>query len=193
MEDNELDREPDQDVEPERSAQVRSALLKAAAVIVGIAVVIALGTTLLVRGLGLSDEADAGTTVVGTPTPVQPLPTTALPLPEKSHAPTPSEGPSESPSESPSADGKPQLAATPVIARAMERVTLSGTYPGRDAMSLQVQRLEGGRWVDFPVSAKVRVGTFDTYLMTGRSGDNKFRVFDPVDKVASNPVTVTID
>lgn len=183
------DNEPEQD----RSAQVRSALLKAAAVIIGIAAVIALGTTLLVRGLGLSDETDTGTPAVGKPTPVQPLPTTALPLPEKSRPPSPTESVSESPSESPSANGKPQLAATPVIARSMERVTLSGTYPGRDAMSLQVQRFEEGRWVDFPVSAKVRVGTFDTYLMTGRAGENRFRVFDTVDKVASNPVTVTID
>jgi hypothetical protein len=36
------------------------------------------------------------------------------------------------------------------------------------------------------------VGTFETYVMTGREGDQKFRVFDPGAQVASNEVTVTV-
>jgi hypothetical protein len=43
------------------------------------------------------------------------------------------------------------------------------------------------------VHVTVNVGTFATYVMTGRPGDQKFRVFDPTSKTASNEVTVTID
>jgi hypothetical protein len=56
-----------------------------------------------------------------------------------------------------------------------------------------VQRFEGGKWVDFGVQANVNVGTFETYVMTGRAGDNRFRVFDPETKTASNDVTITVE
>jgi hypothetical protein len=54
-----------------------------------------------------------------------------------------------------------------------------------------VQRFEGS-WVDFPVSASVRGGTFTTYIYTGRSGPNRFRVIDKATGKKSNPVRVTI-
>ena len=50
----------DGDSSEERSAQVRSALLKALAVLVVIGVVIALGTTIVVRALGLNESDSPG-------------------------------------------------------------------------------------------------------------------------------------
>ena len=54
------------------------------------------------------------------------------------------------------------------MARANERVNLTGTYKKADNVGLQVQRFEDGKWRDFGVSATVRVGTFETYVMTGQ-------------------------
>jgi hypothetical protein len=57
---------------------------------------------------------------------------------------------------------------------------------------LQVQRKEGGSWSDFPVSVTVSDGRFSTYVQTGRSGPNRFRVRDTDSKRVSNPVTVRV-
>ena len=45
-----------------------------------------------------------------------------------------------------------------------------------------MQRFEDGKWRDFGVSATVRVGTFETYVMTGQSGEQRFRMYDPATK-----------
>ena len=84
------------------------------------------------------------------------------------------------------------LNASPVFVKSMERINLTGQWPGHDNVSLLVQRLEDGEWVDFGVQVQVRVGTFETYVMTGREGDNKFRLLDPESGTTSNEVTVTI-
>ena len=75
----------------------------------------------------------------------------------------------------------------------MERVNFTGTYNGADNLQLEVQRFEDGKWKDFGVQATVRVGTFETYIMTGRTGENRFRVFDPETDEGSNVILVTID
>lgn len=114
--------------------------------------------------------------------------------------PTESESPSES--ASPSAEPKKKkkrkppksvisLSASPVEVAPMERIYLTGTYPGGEGASLQVQRFEGG-WQNFDASASVSGGTFSSYVMTGRSGPNKFRVVDPASGKASNPVTIRV-
>jgi hypothetical protein len=74
----------------------------------------------------------------------------------------------------------------------MERVNLTGTYKGADNLVLKVQRFESGRWSDFGVDATVRVGTFATYVQTGRPGEQRFRVYDPVAKQGSNVVVVSV-
>jgi hypothetical protein len=74
----------------------------------------------------------------------------------------------------------------------MQRVNLTGTYRGADNVTLQVQRLEGGRWSDFGVGAAVRVGTYTTYVLTGRVGENRFRMHDPTTGRNSNVAVVTI-
>ena len=75
---------------------------------------------------------------------------------------------------------------------AMQRIDLSGTHPSGDGAILQVQRFENGAWANFPVTVSVRSGTFSTYVMTGRSGETRFRVLDTDSGKKSNPVTVTI-
>ena len=83
------------------------------------------------------------------------------------------------------------LSVSPKTVSAMERINLTGRYPRGNGASLQVQRKEAG-WEDFPTSATVRDGGFSTYVLTGRSGKNSFRVVDKSNGRASNPVTVTI-
>jgi hypothetical protein len=83
------------------------------------------------------------------------------------------------------------LSASPLQVAAMERIYLTGTYPGGEGASLQVQRKEGG-WSDFPVSTSVSGGTFSTYVMTGQTGSNKFRVVDAGSGKKSNPITVRV-
>ena len=183
MDDEEYDDE-------ERSEQVSSVLLKAVLVIALIGVVIALGTTIVVRALGLNEGASSSGPV-GSSEPTEPLPTTALPQPKKDT------GSDEEPGDivTPKAGkkGKIQLSVTPVMARPNERVNLTGTYRKADNVGLQVQRFVDGKWQDFGVSATVRVGTFETYVMTGQSGEHRFRMYDPAAKEGSNVILVTID
>lgn len=111
-----------------------------------------------------------------------------------------SESPEAKPSETPSPKEKKRkpppsvisLSASPVEVSRMERIYLSGTYPRGEGASLQVQRFEGGSWTDFPTSASVSGGTFSSYVMTGQTGPNKFRVVDAATGKKSNPVTVTV-
>ncbi|MEO7350456.1 MAG: hypothetical protein ABIR34_01345 [Marmoricola sp.] len=177
--------------EEERSAQVRGALLKALAVVVVIGVVIALGTMIVVRTLGLDENDSPGPVGAAPGGPVKPLPTKALKGPGKDKD-SKSAEPSESASPDSGKKGKIDLKISPVKVRAMERVNLTGTYKGADNVGLQVQRFEDGKWSDFGVDATVRVGTYATYVQTGRSGEQRFRMYDPQAREGSNVVLVTI-
>ncbi len=184
------------DDEEERSEQVRNALLKALAVVVVIGVVIALGTTIVVRALGLNESDSPGPVGSAPREPSTPLPTTALPDPDKSEKAEPTQEPSESASSSPSpkagANGDIELDVSPISASPGERVNLTGTYKGADNLALEVQRFEDGSWKNFGVQATVRVGTYATYVQTQRSGEMRFRMFDPSTKKGSNVILVTI-
>jgi hypothetical protein len=176
--------------EEDRSAQVRGALLKALAVVAVIGVVVALGTTLVVHALGLNDSDSGGPVGAGAPVPDEPLPTKALKVPGEDEDTQAAE-----PTESATPDvrtGKIDLKVSPLKARPMERVNLTGTYKGADNVGLQVQRFDEGTWTDFGVDATVRVGTFATYVQTGRSGEQRFRMYDPRKREGSNVVLVTI-
>jgi hypothetical protein len=176
----------------ERSGQVRNALLKALAVVAGIAVLIALGTTVMVRALGLDESDSPGPLSDSTSSQTKPLPTTALPVPgEQTKKPDATESPSDSASPD-GATGDIELRISPLMARPMERVNLTGTYKGADNTGLEVQRFDTGKWTDFGVTAPVKVGTFATYIMTGRSGESRFRVYDPKAGKGSNVILVTI-
>jgi len=179
----------------DRQERIIAAALKVVGVAVAIGLTIGLGTWVLVKALDL----DTTETVSLGPGPVEPrpqLPSSALPDPENGGG-TPEPEPTPTPTPTNAvpggADGELYLNASPVFVGPMERINLTGQWPGRDAMSLLVQRFEDGEWVDFGVQVQVRIGGFATYVMTGREGDNRFRVYDPSSDTASNEVTVTIE
>ena len=184
-----MDEDDDQSDE-ERSELLRGTLVKALAILVVIGVVIALGTTIVVRALGLneSDSASPVGPASSGPGPSTPLPTTALPVPGESETPQPS----DQPKPHAAGQGDIQLQVTPTRARPMERVNLTGTYKGADNVGLQVQRFENGTWHDFGVETTVRVGTYETYVQTGKTGEQRFRMYDPQAKKGSNVELVTI-
>jgi hypothetical protein len=85
-----------------------------------------------------------------------------------------------------------QLTASPTAAGTYERINLLGSYHGIGSPTLQVQRLEGGQWVDFPTTASVSGGQFSTYIETGHTGVNRLRLVDPSTGESSNVVEVSI-
>lgn len=107
--------------------------------------------------------------------------------------------PSAASSAGPSAKPKPRkkvraisLQVFPREVSASQRINLTGVYRGAEGARLQVQRLEGRRWVRFPVTANVSGGQFATYITTSRSGPSRFRVVDRAADRASNTVRVTV-
>lgn len=187
-------------MDDQRSEAVNEVIRKGAALLVGMAVVIAGGTWLLVHALGLNGAGEGKPAV--TIQPASPLPTVALSVPGQASG-APSSGPSSGPSDgssSASATASPshrpkrqlRLSATPLEVNAMDRINLTGTYGNRDNVSLQVQRWENGTWGDFPIEVTVSVGTFATYVQTSQVGVNRFRVFDPAAGIASNVVRITV-
>lgn len=108
---------------------------------------------------------------------------------------SPDEQGSQRPSEE-SSSAKPAKPISLQVAQSsvsqMANIDLTGTYPGGEGAILQVQRFENGAWSDFPVTAAVANGTFTTYVQTGQTGVNRFRVVDTDSRKASNEVKVTI-
>jgi hypothetical protein len=84
------------------------------------------------------------------------------------------------------------LSASPRRVQEMGRVNLFGRYPRHAGARLRVQRLDGGRWGNFPVSVAVRGGRFRTWVVSGRRGTNQFRVRDPATGQVSPAVAVTV-
>jgi hypothetical protein len=167
------------------------ALLAVALVIGGVISVVALAAA---KVTGIEDSQPQATS---RPTLVMPSgePTTSL---ETIPDPQGSKGASSA-APSPSASPTPHrrvrritLDASPRQVSANGRIDLSGSYRGGSGRQLQVQRLEGGSWVDFPVSAPVRGGSFHTFIFSGRVGVNRFRMQDPDTGRASNAVRVVI-
>ncbi|MBF4161297.1 hypothetical protein [Nocardioides acrostichi] len=89
-------------------------------------------------------------------------------------------------------DGQITLQSGQTSVSVMERIDLTGVYPGGEGAVLQVQKQAGGGWQDFPVTVVVSNETFSTYVQTSFQGVNKFRVVDPDTNTASNPVSVTV-
>ena len=101
--------------------------------------------------------------------------------------------PTASPSVSAAAATGIALVVSPQSVGPGQRIDLSGSY-GREGAALQVQRRPAGSgaWTDFPVSATVSGGTFDTWIVTSQTGATQFRVLDQATGTISNTVTVTI-
>ena len=92
------------------------------------------------------------------------------------------------------------VAAAPTIsiksdkatAKAWAKVSFTGKTTGIAAnTTVQVQRLENGKWVNFPATTKVTSkATYSVWVQSGRVGVNKFRVVTA--KAASAAVSVTV-
>ena len=107
-------------------------------------------------------------------------------------SPTPSvDLPTGAPSASAAAATSIALVVSPLEVAAGQQINFSGSY-GREGASLQIQRQSGGGWSDFPVSATVGGGSFDTWITTSQTGTAQFRVVDEATGAVSNTVTVTI-
>lgn len=167
------------------------ALAAVALVIGGVVSVVALGAA---EVTGLADPRPTATARPSLYLPEGEPTTRVEPYPEPQGGPSASASPSARPSSR--ATRKPvgiELRATPSEVAAGERITLSGSYRGRDGARLQVQRFQGG-WVDFPVETTASGGVFSTYIITSRTGVNRLRmkVTDPVGGGTSGPVEVTV-
>ena len=77
-------------------------------------------------------------------------------------------------------------------AKAWTKVSLTGKTSGIAKNTVvQVQRLQNGKWVNFPATTKVTSrATYSVWVSSGRVGVNKFRVVAA--NTASAPVSVTI-
>lgn len=77
-------------------------------------------------------------------------------------------------------------------AKAWVKVSFTGKTTGIAKNSVvQVQRLQAGKWVNFPATTKVTSkATYSVWVQSGRVGVNKFRVVTA--KATSAAVSVTI-
>lgn len=151
--------------------------------------------------LGAAKMSGLGGAAAGGPTQAPSLyipegrPTTtpeAFPDPSDYEPPSPSE--SSSPSDPPTSAARSRaitLQVFPTRVSPGERINFTGVYPTGEGAVLQVQRFENG-WTDFPVSANVSGGLYNTFILTSRTGKARFRVVDHALDRASNAVTVTI-
>ncbi len=161
--------------------------------LVGVAVVIGLlgGLAVMigVKAAGIGEESSASD---GSGTPA----TFELPKPSDTATESPTTEPPVEPSPGASTPEAPaegiSLSAAQQSVSPMQQIDLTGTYQGGEGAILQVQRFENGAWSDFPVTVPVTGGTFATYLLTSRTGPNKFRVVDTDSDAVSNEVTVTV-
>lgn len=100
---------------------------------------------------------------------------------------------SEDPEESESPDaGDISLQAVDSSVSSGERIYFSGVYPGGEGAILWLQRWQDGAWADFPASVGVTNGTFSSYVFTGVSGINRFRVIDRDSGTVSNEIRVQV-
>ncbi|MEJ7754923.1 MAG: hypothetical protein WKF83_00100 [Nocardioidaceae bacterium] len=127
--------------------------------------------------------AEPSATATPSSPPPKTKPTTASP-PPKTKPTTASPPPKTKPPRQKKPDEQgAELVVTPTNASPGSRISMTGTVPGvAPGTSLQVQRLEGGAWTDFPVSVTVAAdGTFSTYIITDRTGAAWFRLSNGTD------------
>jgi len=171
-----------------------------ALVSVGLVVGLVLGVVTLVgtRVLGLSG-GNGGTssadqtlylpTPTPTPTPSGPLVTLS---PRKSASPT-DVLPTDLPTQVSSVAPQITLSAGETAVAPMQQIDLTGVYPGGEGAILQVQRKLGGKWQDFlSINVAVSGGQFATYVQTGQTGRQQFRMRDTGSGLVSNVVRVQV-
>ena len=180
-------------VAPRNEHPIVHGLVALVSVAVAIGLLFGAATLVATKGLGLggddgavAEDSEGGATMY-------------LPKPEKTDTdpgPLVTLGPGEE--ETPGSTGSAQAATGIVLSSAqtavapMQQIDLTGTYNGGDGSFLQVQRFQDGSWRDFPVTARVSDGQFSTYIQTGQTGENRFRMADSESGATSNEVVVTI-
>lgn len=152
-----------------------------------------LGAFVVVGTLGLTDD-DATATDSPSDESSMFLPTPSPTGKSGSQSPLISPGPAKLPKGQKAKDGAAAitLSAGQASVASMGRIDLVGKFPGSEGAVLQVQRKSGNSWSDFPVTATVNGGQFSTYIQTGRSGKNVFRMADTDSNKVSNTVAVSI-
>ena len=112
--------------------------------------------------------------------------------------PTGSSGPTEptgptGPTATQSTDSSLTLDASPLTVAASQRIDLTGSCSAVPSGTvLQVQRREGGHWIDFPVTATCNGGSYSTYILTGHTGPNPLRMLAIGPDDTSNTVVVQV-
>jgi len=100
----------------------------------------------------------------------------------------------------PTADAEgPTLTASPTAVGVSEEIYLEGSFPDVGAgVTVQVQRRQDGTWLDFPDSTSPVTattqddGSFSTYVLTGQTGVNVWRVVALDTGAATNSARVTV-
>lgn len=182
---------------PRKEHPVLAGLVALVAVVAVVAGVVGVAAMIGSRALGFSDDG-----VIDTGGSVQE--TLFLPKPSETEAPgtpyiTLPGGPETS---RPTKKSKPTPKPTPIrlislsaaqtAVGPMEPIDLTGDYPAGEGAILRVQQFENGSWGDFPVTASVSGGRFSTFIQTGNTGLNRFRVIDTDTGEASNEIKVQI-
>ncbi|HET6560707.1 MAG TPA: hypothetical protein VFG72_02445 [Marmoricola sp.] len=182
----------DRDESPGRTLLLAVAAMAGVALLVGLAiggvVLAAVGTSDVGEGEVAADEAPQ-TMVLPKYSPTEPA-GDEWDLPSYEPSPTPKIDLGEAEEEG--RGDRITLFVAPQRAGPGERINFNGVYRDGEGATLQIQRQENGVWTDFPVTATVRGGSFSTWIQTSRTGEAKFRVFDPSLERASNVVKITI-
>ncbi len=157
-----------------------------------VGVLIGIGALGVTRVLGLSGGGSGSGTSAGA-TMVIPSPSETRSSESESDSPEATKTPEPGQQSSSTAEAKPiTLQSAQSAVAPMQQIDLSGSYPGGDGAILQVQRFEGGSWVDFPVTMSVTGDSFDTFILTGHTGVNRIRVIDTTNGDKSNEIKVTV-
>lgn len=194
--------------QPPAERPVLNGLVALLAVAVGVGLILAIvalvGTKVLGIGGDGGDSADGASArqSMYLPSPVEtdeasgPLVTLHTEDPDEPEGSDGDEVPEEEPTteltSETAAAGEISLQALATTVASGERIYFSGVYPGGEGAILWVQRFENGEWADFPASVGVTNGTFSSYIFTGVSGVNRFRVVDRDSGTISNEISVTV-
>jgi len=150
---------------------------------------------LLVGGLGL---AAMRTTNLGGGDPAPADPTSDAPSTQETPEPSETEPTTPETTRTPPAS-KAVLTASPTVVGASEQIDLSGSFPELGAgATVKVQRRQDGSWLDFPDSTDpvtattAEDGSFRTYVLTGQTGVNIWRMVAVDTGEATTPARVTV-
>jgi hypothetical protein len=103
-------------------------------------------------------------------------------------------GPSDESTDSAGEASTIQLEPLAKSARPNQTVPVQGRFRGGEDTLLRVQYLEGGKWLDFPLTTKTdKSGKFTAYVELPRPGRYWLRVLDSDSLVTSKPFVLVIN